>query len=269
MNVKALVPEPIKDVVKTMLRSRLNRDSYVCHEYLGHRILMNMRDGVARNWYDKDWLEAERREFAAIARCGLPADGMAFNLGAHHGLVSMLIRKRLLPDGKVIAVEIDRLNYGLCRNNIVINHIADIDCVNAAIAHTESYVQFKGMSNNTIDLKPSILRSLFGMKIRSMSIDQMCHVYGWPVLIYMDIEGAEVLAIRGAIKALGRVKVWFIELHGDLICAHFGGRNVEIGSALLDNGYALSLSRKEQEDFTPINSVKDIPADRCYVIAAR
>ena len=230
---------------------------------------MNLQDGLARDWYDKDWQDDDRREFTALAGYDLPADGMAFNLGAHHGLVSMLIRKRLLPYGKVIAVELDKFNYDLCRDNVSSNQISGIECINAAVAHGyNSYVQFRGAANNSIDLNHSALKSLCGMKTQSVTIDgpqiwiSRSDIYGHRRRRGLGNAG-------GKFRALQYVKVWFVELHGDRICSNYGGRNVAVGSALFENGYNISLARKSTDTFKRINSAQDIPPDRCYIIAAK
>lgn len=261
---KSLVPAPIRNVARRWRR----RGSGVVFEqtHLGQRLKILDADQLSRGWYGKSWTHEKRAEFRRLADKRISEDALVFNIGAHQGIVAILLKRLLAPSGRVVAVEIDRRNSEACRRNFRENNEPDIHCEHAAISSAAGVVRYAGHSNSSIE--PDNGPGWTMARANATSVDDLVERFGTPELIYMDVEGAEILALRGATKALGHVRLWFIELHGDEMCGRFGGDNAEVFRKLLDSGYRVFRAAKENGAFVEIQRGFASP-DRCWILAER
>jgi FkbM family methyltransferase len=91
------------------------------------------------------------------------------------------------------------------RKNLALNTMGNVEVVEAAAASQSGSATFTGNAFMG-RMAPNGERS-----VRTTRLDD----YPTPDLIKMDIEGAEVEALRGAERTLAeRRTVWFIETHG-------------------------------------------------------
>jgi FkbM family methyltransferase len=266
-SLKRAIPQPIKDFLANYTRPAGSRKT-ITHHYLGEKIELVVKDDLTNGWYGHDWPLAERQEFLFLANLAIPPSGLIFDLGAHQGLVALLLKKKLVPEGRVVAVEIDRLNAEACNQNFRLNHENNITAVHGAVSDSCGMVQVNGRSNGRIVVKPSIFNVLYS-KVSCLTIDRLTATYGAPDLVYLDVEGAEVLAMRGAGESLQFVPTWFIELHGSNACAQFGGSNAFIGRQFLSAGFALFVSEVQEKPFVRLVDIDELPSERCFLIASR
>lgn len=238
------------------------------HTYLDEPIDLVVVDELTTGWYGRDWPAAERAEFAFLATLGIPETGRVFNLGAHQGLVALLLKRKLVPRGSVLAVEMDRTNAAACNRNFALNGNAGMSAVHAAVLDRPGRVHARRRSNGNVihDAAPA-QRHLQAVPART--IDALMTEHGVPDLVYMDIEGAEVLAMRGAHEALARVPAWYMELHGDEVCGSFGGSNTEVVRPFAAAGFVLFTSPSEESPYTRLDGLDALTPDRCHLIARR
>jgi Methyltransferase FkbM domain len=46
--------------------------------------------------------------------------------------------------------------------------------------------------------------------------------------LFLDVEGHEIAALKGAANTLKTSAVWFIEVHGDETLGKYGSKNVDV-----------------------------------------
>jgi FkbM family methyltransferase len=265
-SLKEAIPLPIRDYIANyVLRPRLRRT--IRHDYLGEEIELLIVDDFTEAWYGRDWEPGERQEFLFLSGLGIPESGLVFNIGAHQGLVALLLKRKLVPKGRVVAMEMDRLNAKACNENLCLNGEAGITVLNAAISDHCGLVRTTGRSNAQIVTRRSLFNVLYE-SVSSLTIDGMISKYGTPDLIYLDVEGAEVLAMIGASEGINRVPSWFVELHGNESCAQFGGSNLVVAKQFADVEFTIHISR-EDKPFVRLDDMTHLPSTRCFLIASR
>ena len=261
---KKYLPQPIVDVLRVVkyrfeLATFMNR--VVSHRYGPYRLDMNINDRVAEEWYDKDW--ALPPEFTFLSEAQLPRTGRVFDLGAHQCLLAMLLKNELVPAGTVVAVEANRHNAEIARRNLETNGIDNIDVVRALIssrtgrAHADA--SFNSRAKQGLD-------ALVSDAVAAMSIDELSHHKGWPDLVYMDIEGFEIEALKGASQTLTRWCHWFVELHGDEILSRYGARNSDVLQFFGYQDFARYLCPLTGDKFRLLSESEPVPSERCYMI---
>jgi FkbM family methyltransferase len=237
------------------------------HRYLGEPLTLLRVDELTIDWYGRDWPAAERSEFAALAAAGMPADARVFNIGAHQGLLALLLKRKLVPQGDVLAVEMDQINAAACATNFRLNGEAGMRALHAAVLDRPGTAQAVAKSNGNVILDAA---SLAGLRtVPAVTLDGLLREHGTPDLIYMDIEGAEVLALRSADRAIEAVPLWYLELHGDEVCGSFGGTNLDVARRFHAAGFALSVAFSEDSPYELLTDPDRLTSDRCHLIARR
>lgn len=248
----------LKHGVEDMLfRRRVER-----HLFGGHELSVHIEDRIAAEWYGADG--ARPSDFDRLAGRGLKQGGRVFDLGAHQGVVAMMLAREIGPQGKVIAVEANARNNDLGRRNAALNGIANIEHLHAAVTQSDGPILFSARGNGAIALSPAAYKAV---SVDGLSIDSLSRRYGAPDLIYLDIEGFEGQALKGAVETLQAPTSWSIEVHGDETLGAFGGSNADIVAVFADR-YDLFWSPDHMTTpFAPLASACDVPHDRFFLVA--
>lgn len=155
-----------------------------------------------------------------------------FYLGAHQGIIPIILKKFYLQSAKFICLEALKHNYLISLENKKLNRCNDeITFKNIAISTSagyENFSLFKLNSNKSIS-------SFFNRKVQSTSLPRLIKKYNKPNLMYMDIEGMEGELIEKNVKNLKKIKhVLFLELHGDNILNKYGYNNKKVFKNLVN-----------------------------------
>src|SRR5690606_15846278 len=71
------------------------------HIYGGHRLTVAIVDPLSAGWYDRDWPVLP--ELHELAQSRLRPGARVFNLGAHHGVIALMLAREVGTTGEVIA----------------------------------------------------------------------------------------------------------------------------------------------------------------------
>jgi FkbM family methyltransferase len=263
---KRYLPQPVVDILRVM-KYRLDIATFprhvVSHRYGRYRLDMNIHDRVADEWYDKDWDLPPEIEF--LAQVPIPRHGRVFDLGAHQCLIAMLLGREIVPEGSVVAVEASRHNAEIARSNLELNGVDNIDVVHGLVASKVG----KARADTTFNSRARGAHDAIASDIvDALSIDDLSLLKGWPDLVYMDIEGFEIEALKGASRTLARWCHWFIELHGDETLARYGARNADIFNFFNFQDFARYLCLPSEKKFRPVTERESLPGERCFLIFA-
>jgi len=170
------------------------------------------------------------REQDIISNLSMEENETFVDVGANAGAYTLMIANNYKGKGvKVIAVEAHPGNYeALCRN-IDFNKFRDVKTINKAASDHKGIISLYERSHDggRVD---SELYSLYNAAV--MDQTNIIHPEGKALqlecdtldnilvdqskyVIKMDIEGAEVLALKGAAKILSKVRKIIVEVHGD------------------------------------------------------
>jgi len=257
---KTYLPAPVTDVVrlaKYYLEIWTFPKQIVCHRYGLDQLNIHIQDRVAKEWYDKDWELPHEIEFL---RChGLKRGALGFDLGAHQCLVAIMLARQVTPTGRVFAVEANSYNVRVAKSNIELNHVPNVDITHAMISsrvgRDRAATSFNSSRHGS---------AIAGQIVDTLTIDEMAKRVGRPTVVYMDIEGFEIEALKGASKTLSHPCTWFVELHGDAMLMRYGSVNRDVLRFFLPTRFAAYLCREYESEFHPL--LGDPPASRCFLV---
>jgi len=147
---------------------------------------------------------------------------VAYDVGAHVGLLSLVLVKKIQPDGRVVAFEPCSENLASLRDLIAANSLPNVTAVGVALADRNGEQKFiKGASSFTGQIEQA---GEDGGKdgpvsevIQTATLDSLVFERGFPApdFIKIDVEGAEALVLMGGQRVISEFKpVLLIELHG-------------------------------------------------------
>jgi FkbM family methyltransferase len=231
--LRSIIPKPLWERLR---QARIARGvqqyprRIVEHTYAGHRFKVLLADGLGEGWYDKDWDDLE--EINLLVTGKLRPGATVFDLGAHQGVVAMIMSRIVGPSGRVIAVEGMKHNCDVADENLRLNKITNVTVHHAVIAEQDGTIRFFDGLNG------SVSREGVGQMVEAITIDTLTQKYGSPDVVFVDIEGFEDHALKGATMALQSTADWFVEVHVgcgleeyggsiDQVLARFGSRNYD------------------------------------------
>lgn len=185
-------------------------------------------------WVKRHVLNEHRvPETKVIASFIKPTD-VVLDIGAHSGAWTVPLSK-MVPQGKVFAFEALPYYARVLKATLRVLRIKNVDVINRPILDENRSVEMVWL-----DPKGSRLTGLTHVKasgesakdtvsVESMVLDQHISVFGGPIrFIKMDIEGAELLALKGAIQLINTHKpMMFIELN-ESHCLRYGHKVIDV-----------------------------------------
>lgn len=161
----------------------------------------------------EEWLQTK---LADLLR---PGDTF-FDIGANGGFFSLLGAHLVGASGKVVAAEPHPETARQARAQLEVNNFTHALVVQAAVSDAVGYAEFT-------DGDTSVVQRLGGLpgassvarktiRVPTTTIDELVRTYGAPSVMKIDIEGAELLALRGASAALSehQPKI-LLEIHSE------------------------------------------------------
>jgi FkbM family methyltransferase len=154
---------------------------------------------------------------------------VVYDLGANIGWYSLLAARRVGPGGHVIAFEPSITNAAYVAWNAAANSFPNVSVVAAAVSDRDGWAVFldKGPLMSRLDKDDDEAqarrRAARGAAVRARRIVPVLSLDTWiaqaeqppPTLIKIDIEGAEIGALRGMSETLRSARpTLIIELHG-------------------------------------------------------
>jgi FkbM family methyltransferase len=152
----------------------------------------------------------------AIAAHCLRKNDTVFEFGANVGTETLAFAGLVGPKGKVIAVEADPENVLVLNDRVKQNKLSQVIIVPKAASDSNGVLELHRGSergHSSVSAEKSGEQRASAVKVEGITADELFTLYGSPGLLFIDIEGAEYLALRGAGKLLQAARpVIFLEV---------------------------------------------------------
>jgi FkbM family methyltransferase len=178
------------------------------------------------------WLGTYERDKALAVMGAIRPGGVAYDVGANAGYYTLLLSRRVGPEGRVVAFEPLPGNLASLLRNIELNEVTNTTVFASAVSAADGWVGFQPGANNAVGHLGSGADQL---RVATVSLDAaISRGLPPPDLVKMDVEGAEADVLAGASVLLAmRRTTWFVSLHGA------GPREACVG-LLRSSGYELT-----------------------------
>jgi FkbM family methyltransferase len=190
----------------------------VSGSYSGVELALELRDPLAMECYGQGWPPLPEIELLRQHR--LMEGARVFDIGAHQGVVALILARIAGPDGSVIAVEANPHNAAATRRNRDLNKAKNLIVVEGPVAETSGRVLFNLGLNGQVDRGTGEWGRL---EVPAVTVDDLARNYAPPTVLFIDIEGYESRALSGATQTLLHRPDCFVEVHVQAGLEDIGG----------------------------------------------
>ncbi|PCI29368.1 MAG: hypothetical protein COB67_04235 [SAR324 cluster bacterium] len=208
-------------------------------------------------FYFSNWENFGGQHNKGYASCVQACDGkqIFLDIGAHIGLYSLPISKRLSKDGRIFAFEPSSVNYKTLQDHIHMNQADSIIPLPHLVgAISLDQVDFYEDTDQISPMNSIACTSKTPIKVtrkKQISVDEFCQdMKIIPDVIKIDVEGAEIEVLKGAKKTLREhdPKI-FLSVHPVHIKA-LGKTLDDLASIIEEIGYIpQTVEGKDNSDF--------------------
>ena len=195
---------------------------------------------------EKDyWLGTYEPDLQAAARQIIKPGMVVYDVGANIGYISLMAARLVENQGKVFSFEALPANIVRLNQNVDLNAMQErVQVVHAAVVDKTDEVSFLAHASGTMGKALGSAgrdeHYTQTIRVQGIALDDFVYINGnpEPVVIKMDIEGGEGMALAGMPRLLKEARpVLLIELHGEEAARQVWG-------CLKANGYTLRPMRK-------------------------
>lgn len=250
---RAVTPAPLRRWLQYRKQHQQITDfrrRIVEHRYGGVLLKVELSDPLAAGWYDHDW--APLPELELLARHRLRRGARVFDVGAHQGVVGLMLGHRVGPSGQVVLVEPNSHNAQACVRNAELNKMPWIIVQSAAISDRAGKLAFNGGLNG----QAGELSDYAGLvDVPALTIDDLADRFGPPDVVFVDVEGFECRAMAGASRTFVGRPDWFVEVHVGHGLEAAGGSIEEILDRFPANEFDRFVHSEGDREAAPLEAV--------------
>jgi FkbM family methyltransferase len=265
---RPLVPDPAYRAYRA-LRVRRYVDRFVPreveHRYGDTRLRLTLRDPLAAGWYDHDWDDPP--EVRVLREHGLGPGARVFDLGAHQGVVALMLARAVAPGGAVVALEAQPHNARMAEENRRLNDADNLHVIHAAAATTGGTV----LVSRELNARVLPGRRVGKIAVPSVSVDQLADRHGAPDFMLIDVEGYELAVLEGAARTLSKHRpTVVVEVHAGIGLEDAGGSVERIVAVLRGHDYRLDALRVADGSAGTWSTIDDgvvLPREHHFLLA--
>jgi FkbM family methyltransferase len=265
--LRRIIPRPLWARLRTA-RARRQLAAYprrcVRHTYAGFPLEVVISDPVAADWYDHD--VAEPAEVALLRSGRLASGARVFDLGAHQGVVALMLSRIVGAAGQVVAVEAVAHNASCAEENRQLNQAGNLVVLHAAAAEQPGTLQFEDGGGSHV---ASAGAEWTCTTVEAVSVDSLADRFGPPDVVYLDVEGYEQNVLAGAQQTLATARPdCFVEIHVGAGLEQFGGSIEGVLAHFPSEQYDLhARSADDHSEFRPVCGDALERTERFFLVA--
>lgn len=203
---------------------------------------LDVRSNVTRMLIEGDYESSLKQIVASV----LEESDHFVDIGANIGLYTTLASHLVGSSGKVLSIEPEPFVSGLLQNNIRRNKLDNVSIFSGAVMDKTGEIHFNSVegcpeySSLGSIVHPHAPRSISQITVKGDTLDNLLNMYEVnPKLIKIDVEGAELLVLKGATKTLSQLRPVIICEADDRLLEQLNSKSEDIARVFMDFDYKI------------------------------
>jgi FkbM family methyltransferase len=168
------------------------------------------------------------------------------------------------PTGRVVAVEASAHNCRTAARNRELNSLTQIEIVHAAVVDRPGRIDFNEGLNGQLDDGSG---SRGRVSVEAITLDGLAERFGLPDVVFLDIEGAEYLALLGGPRVLASGADFFVEVHVGCGLEKMGGSAAAILEQFPEERFERLVRAEADPEFRPLIQNDPLTQNRFFLVA--
>ncbi|MEO5740459.1 MAG: FkbM family methyltransferase [Vicinamibacterales bacterium] len=232
------------------------------HRYGDGPLRVHLGDPLGQGWYDHDW--AQLPEISALRGTTLRSGARVFDIGAHQGVVAMMLAREVGLSGQVLAVEPNPHNAAVALKNRDLNGMKQIDVLEAAVSDQSGTVVFNHGLDGQLDDGTGVGGR---MSVACTTLDELAQRHGMPAFVMIDVEGAECKVLKGGRDVLRSGADIAVEVHVGYGLEKLGGSVDELLSFFPADLFVVTARAEADASFRPLAPNDPLTRHRFFLLA--
>jgi FkbM family methyltransferase len=232
------------------------------HTYGDGVLRVHLGDPLGAGWYDHDW--AQLPEISALRGRSLRPGARVFDIGAHHGVVAMMLAREVGASGSVLAVEPNPHNAAVALKNRDLNGMRQIEIVEAAVSDRSGTVVFNAGLDGQLDDGTGAGGR---MSVACVTLDELAQRHGMPDFVMIDVEGAECKVLEKGEQVLRSGVDFAVEVHVNFGLEKLGGSVDELLSFFPAGRFVVTARAEADASFRPLAAGDRLMRERFFLLA--
>ena len=180
------------------------------------------------------WLGCYEYDKQQILEREVHPGSVVFDVGAHRGFFTLVASSLTGPEGRVISFEPLPLNQRYLHQHLRLNHAGNVTVIEAAVSDTCGTARFHDGSEYNPKCISAHLATDGEVEVKTVTLDSVIASGQAPApdVLKIDVEGAEMLVLRGAQRLLETAgPTLVIDTHGrpahEECCAFLAARGYQ------------------------------------------
>ena len=253
--VRSLVPRRLRRALRHL--SNLGFKPYLTAMAVGDcRFRFWIADRVGQAWYlGNQSLSPE----IVFTRAMLHLDDVVFEVGAHHGFMTLQLAQMVGPNGIVVAFEASPHNAEILGRNLAANAVTNVTVEAQAVGATVGRASISQDYNASVVVTGDAQR-----EVGLTTLDTFAHLR--PTMLKIDVEGYEVEVLRGARAILATRPGLAIEVHVREL-AQYGHTPADVVAFIDREWYSIWLQADGRSDPKPYDGGEIAEAEQVHLYA--
>jgi FkbM family methyltransferase len=265
-------PGILHQVVDQHSRKFAEKDPLVRQVYQGNKILCNLNDHVqSRIYFFGAYEPIEAHLFLNL----IEPESHVVDAGANIGFYSLLAASQVGERGQVHSFEPVPFNYNQLLKNIEMSQKQNITVHKLGLWNQDETLTFsldQSMNNNHGSFTAGPVGQTHNqVECPVTRLDRLLQegTIKKVDLVKMDIEGAELMALQGALNTIDQFESSFLMEINQGACQAMGYESTQIDEIFLKRGYKIFLVNTRPEDSGFIKSTQDIRQSNVFYISPK
>jgi FkbM family methyltransferase len=233
----------------------------VTHTYAGFELKVSIENVLGRAWYDKDY--PALKEIELLKNGKLKPGAIVYDVGAHQGVIAMVLARIVTESGLVLAIEADPHSAAVAQRNRGLNDLKQLRVLHAAGGAASGEVEFAFTSGRVRTDGSTDAATI----VKLVKMDDLTAEHGVPDVLFIDVEGYEEEVLKGSRRILATRPDCYVEVHVGLGLEQAGGSVAKLMDYFPKEHYTVLIALPHAGEFVPFDKDSSILKKHFLLVA--